>query len=280
MTDTPDPTVIVPASLVKSGFPFQTAVADMVVRTPGWILAAQEFPWRDDLGKDHFLDVVAESSSTGVRLTIEAKKTDKEIYTFLRPDAARPLVRDKECRARVLHLRELTTAWETDVGRLEVYCEEGEIRPDSVESAFCVVSTSMSGGNSRLLERDAQLLIRGTDAYAFREKRRYVFKQSAPRMTHVEPIVPVIVTNAPLFVARYEPSKVSLETGAFSEIPPHTPVNVVRFRKAFLSHAEHDLGDRTVLVVNAEGLAEVLRELAASQGSHRSSRAPYPSPHS
>jgi hypothetical protein len=171
---------------------------------------------------------------------------------------------------------QLTTAEETDRARLEVYCEEGDIRPGSVESAFCVVSTSTSGGDSRLLERDAQLLIRGTDAYALREKRHHVFK--APGWAYVEPIVPVIVTNAPLFVARYEPSKVSLETGSFLEIPPQTPVNVVRFRKAFLSHPEHDLGDRTVLVVNAQGLAAVLKELAADSGSHQTSKRPYPLP--
>jgi hypothetical protein len=260
MTDIPDPNVVVPASLVKSGFPFQTAVADAVAHTPGWGVVAQELPC-DELAKDHFLDIVAEGRDSAVILTIEAKKTDKEVLTFLLPEPAK----DSESGARILHLRELTRAEETTVARLQIYSAEWQFSPASAQSAFCVVSTSTTGADSRLLERDSQLLIRATDAYAMAEKRRYEFKQMAPRLPR-QPIIPMIVTNAQLFVARYEPGEVSLETGRFSETPPHSPVNVIRFRKSFLSHPERDLGERTVFVVNARGLAEVLKTHARLPG--------------
>lgn len=268
MADRSDPKVVVPAVLLKSGFPFQTAVADVVRRTPGWSVTAEEFPWRDDLGEDHFLDLAAESEAGNI-LTIEAKKTDSSIYTFLLPQPARV----EEFRARVLHLRELTKPEETSVARLELYCAEWHIEPASAEAAFCCVSKGQNSGDSRLLERDAQLLVRGTDAYAAHEIRRYVFRPMSPWM--VAPIIPVIVTSAQLFVTRYEPTKVSLETGKFSEIPSYTAVNVVRFRKPFLSHPARDLGERTVLVVNAQGLGEVLRTLAPGRGYSASTETRY-----
>src|SRR6266850_8273666 len=103
MVDKSGPQAVVPATPRKGGFPFQTAIADFVRRTQGWTVTAEEFPWRDHLGKDHFLDVAAESQAGNI-LTVEANKTDSEIYTFLLPEPARA----DELRAQVLHLKELT----------------------------------------------------------------------------------------------------------------------------------------------------------------------------
>lgn len=52
----------------------------------------------------------------------------------------------------------------------ELFCRDWRLSPKSAESAFCVVSTSASGKDQRLLERDAQLLVHATDAYAKRYK--------------------------------------------------------------------------------------------------------------
>ena len=41
-----------------------------------------------------------------------------------------------------------------------------KILPKSLSCEFCVVSTSVSGKDQRLLERDASLLIRATDRFA------------------------------------------------------------------------------------------------------------------
>ena len=110
-----------------------------------------------------------------------------------------------------------------------------------------------------MLERDAQLLIRGTDAYAKRYKAQFKVKHQPE---HDRVVVPVIVTNAKLFVAEYDAGAVSLETGQL-DIPSKatlTEVPGVRFRKAFTSTGT-DLGDRTVFVVRATNLLLWLKKL-------------------
>ena len=116
-----------------------------------------------------------------------------------------------------------------------------------------------SGKDQRMLERDAQLLIRGTDAYAKRYKAEFKVKHQPE---HDRVVIPVIVTNAKLFVAEYDAGAVSLETGQL-EIPSKaslTEVPWVRFRKAFTSSGT-DVGDRTVLVVRATNLPLWLKKL-------------------
>lgn len=48
--------------------------------------------------------------------------------------------------------------------RWELVCHKWEVTPRSAESSFCVVGTSASVENQRMLEKDAQLLIGATDA--------------------------------------------------------------------------------------------------------------------
>jgi hypothetical protein len=58
-------------------------------------------------------------------------------------------------------------------------------------------------------------------------------------------IVPVIVTNAPIYTARYDASAVSLEGGEFTTAPDDvTAPPFVRFQKRFASGSVSDLGDR------------------------------------
>ena len=249
--DIPQPVV---TSLVASGFPFQSAVAELIRQLNGWNIVREEFPWRDDDGTDQFLDVIATNGQFVV--SIECKKTQKDTLTFLRPEPSSGPTR----RVRCLYLQQI----QDSTKRMELFCNDGHVAPDSVESMFCVVSTSESGKNQRLLEKDAQLLVRGTDAYALRYKQE--FKVS----TQPEPnryIIPVVVTNAPVFVALYKPSDVSLDTGQLA-MPPAAaiaPAAFVRFRKAFTSFRGRDIGDRTVFVVAATSLLKVLTALEVLQ---------------
>jgi hypothetical protein len=96
--------------------------------------------------------------------------------------------------------------------------------------SFCVVSTSDSGRDQRLLEKDAQLLVRGTDAYG----RRLTTAQQTALGVPDRSIVPLIVTNARLFNANYDPRDVLLDTGQLliKPILDISPIECVRFRKA------------------------------------------------
>jgi len=249
--DIPSPVI---SSLVASGFPFQTAVAHVVRQCDGWQLLGQEVPWRDDDGTDQFLDIVATNGFFVV--TIECKKTQKETLTFLRPGSSG----EKVTRTRCLYVEQI----QDSTKRMELFCSDCYLAPGSSESMFCIVSTSDSGKDQRLLERDAQRVVRATDAFAFRYRRQFKVKAQPEPNRY---IVPAIVTNAQLFVAQYNPADISLETGQFSMPPMATVIAAdrVRFRKAFTSLQGRDLGDRTVMVVSGTDLATFLSKLDVTE---------------
>lgn len=244
------------AALQSSGFPFQTAVANVIRAVPGWSVYASEYPWRTSTGDNQFLDIIATNNS--LFLTIECKKTRKEILTFLRPlgHLHTGLVEDFRC----LRAEQTRDSWR----RIELFCEEWALHPRSTCSEFCVVSTSDSGRDQRLLERDAGVVVRAADAFGFDFQKRFR-PDHDPSPSAACLVVPVIVTNAPIYTARYNPSEVSLESGEFVGPPKEvdsTPC--VRFRKAFMSDVGPDLGDRSVFVVNAAAFAEFLDLIAAA----------------
>lgn len=235
-------------ALLSSGFPFQTAVAGLVRSLPECKVIFEEFPWRDERGEDRFLDLVVIRHRFVV--TIECKKTQKDILTFLQPGRIDGDIN----RARCLYLTQIKDSTK----RMELCCGDWLLMPKSAESKFCVVSTSNSGKDQRLLERDAQLLVRGTDAYARHYKKSFNIEHD-PETDR--PILPVLVTNAEIFLGGYNPSEVSLDSG---QLTPNeaalSHVEHVRFRKAF-STSEKDIGDRTVFIVRASKLGEWLAKL-------------------
>jgi hypothetical protein len=226
-------------ALLASGFPFQTAIAQVIRQVPDCSIVAEEFPWRDDTGADRFLDLVIRKHNLNV--TIECKKTQKEILTFLQPEPT-GTSQQNVTRSRCLYLHQ-----DDSPKRVELFCGVWDIKPQSPESAFCVVGTSDSGKDQRLLEKDAQLLVRGTDAFGRDLKATTEHRWEPDRV-----IVPAIVTNAKLFNASYDPNSVSLDTGQLpiTPQPDISPVEWVRFRKCFTA-ANRDVGDRTVFVVAA-----------------------------
>lgn len=240
---------VLPA-LQRSGFPFQTAIAYVVGTVPGWSVCASEYPWWTSDREGQFLDLVATNGT--LFLTIECKKTRKEILTFLRVLGLSNTGAVKEFRClRASQIQDATR-------RLEIYCEEWAVEPESTRSEFCVVSTSESGKDQRLLERDADLVVRATDAFAHGFRKRFrPDRDPSPDAACL--FLPVIVTNAPLYTVRFKPTEISLESGEFSAPPQEVETApYVRFQKAFTSDGGPDLGDRGVFVVHATSLAEFL----------------------
>jgi hypothetical protein len=229
-------------ALLASGFPFQTSITELVRSVPGCCVLQEEFPWQDAMDSG-FLDLVVQKHNFIV--AIECKKTSKEILTFLQPNTTEKVVMSRCIYLTQIHDQSM---------RLELYCTDWEIKPHSLESMFCVVSTSDSGKDHRLLENDARLLIRGADAFG-----RWTKASAKPKALDQpdRTIIPILVTNAKLFAAKYEPSDVSLESGQLPEAPPPdiSPIEWVRFRKAFTADAGCD---RTVFVVAANSLQKFL----------------------
>jgi hypothetical protein len=234
-------------SLKSSGFPFQTAIARIIADTQPYHIETEEFPWQDHTGKDQFVDLIA--SNEAWTLVIECKKTRKENLTFLKPDAHSS---DRHWIMRCVfttQVQDLTPHFDLNYG-------DWSVRPLSHESTYCVVSTSEKGTDQRLLERDARQLVRASDAYADATRNS---RRPPQHFMNLRPYIPLIVTNARLFVATYHPREISLDTGQFSADPANVvSVPWVRFRKAFTSEPGGDYGGRSVLIVNADSLKQLL----------------------
>ena len=172
--------------------------------------------------------------------------------TFLQPRATAADIR----RARILQMEQIRDSTK----RMDLFSADRYVSPLSHESQFCVVSTSNTGRDQRLLEGDAQRLVRATDSYATHYKDGFkIDKDPEPERF----FLPVIVTNAKLFVVKYDPSYVSLETGQFGtpDQADISAVDWVRFRKSFTAYGGKDAGARTVFVVAAKSLVAFLRQL-------------------
>ncbi len=236
----PDNQVI--GSLLASGFPFQTAVANTIKQTEHWSVVSQEFPWSDGSGTSQFLDLVIATKL--MIAAVECKKSQKEMLTFLNPGS-----QPDTTRFRCTYLKQI----QDSTKRMERFCTEWQLSPACAESAFCVVSTSESGKDQRMLERDVQRVIHGLDAFSMKHWKEFKPGASEPD----KPYLPIIVTNAKLFVANYDAADIDLESGQFKGTPTNiTPVSLVRFRKSF--SARPDLGARTVFIVSASAFVEFL----------------------
>ena len=240
--------------LGESGFPFQIAIADLVGNCHGWEIVATEYPWQDAKGVDHFLDFVAEAKidEQTIVVTVECKKTSKETYTFLAP--TRRIFRPENL-ARCVCSQPDGDARFPDM----LFCRDVGLPRPAEWAAFCVVSPCANSKKPALLEDDARPLVHATDAFA---RWRATGGRSRLRPSkHV--FLPLLVTNAPLFVATYSSADVSLGTGRLANgSQQFTPASWVKFTKAFTSSPGMDLGDRTVIVVNAGQLANLLAELS------------------
>jgi hypothetical protein len=242
-------------SLKRSGFPFQTAVADVIRRSKGWSVHASEYPWRGPENDDRFLDLVATNNK--FVLTVECKKTRQEILTFLRPLGGPASTGDVD-EFRCLRVVEYYPIQRF----VNVVCETLALWPRSPSCEFCIVSTSSSGKDQRLLERDASILIGATDVFAEDVQENIRVSQN---LRTPFPVLPVIVTNAKLYTARYDPTQVSLETGEFEETPEEIDsAPWVRFSKIFVAGRGRDLGSRAIFVVNSIWLGEFLSNLELS----------------
>jgi hypothetical protein len=241
-------------ALMASGFPFQLAVRGLLQQN-SWKVFEEEFPWRDSSGKDEFLDMIAigpQMMQNTVIAAVECKKTTKESLVFLLPPENQTEVNIVNA-VRASVIRDSNPRTKLEVGVFVMF-------PTTLESAFCVVSNSSGTSSERLLERsDVQKLVRATDAFAKAFRDRLTKAEN-----HVvdQVFVPVLVTNAPIYVASFDPVEaVSLETGSFGIPPDAKPRSAIRFRKAFVSGAKGQPSERSVFVVNVSGLQEFLSRL-------------------
>lgn len=252
-----DPLKVVNAS----GFPFQLRVADLVEKTAsrhGWRVLAREHPWTDpETGKASFIDLALARDRESVRLIVECKRAQEGQWIFLLPKTAPPSTERTRCLA----------TFNAKNGRKTTEWAECSFEPPSVESSFCVVRGT-GEGDRPLLERLAALASRATESFGAQE-----LAVERTGSFDIQTIyVPVIVSNAELFVCRFDPADIDITTGF---LPPNgvsfETTSMVRFRKPLTTPIDlsgfEDVGSvnwaagRTVFVVNATALPDCFRDL-------------------
>jgi hypothetical protein len=200
----------------QSGFPFQTALEALILRTQTewrWTVTHVEEAWRNGSDEqDGFIDLVIENQPRSVALIVEAKRTLDASWIFLVPNK-------KQMERR--HLK----AWLTWSGKSPYFgWQDVTLEPRTPESQFCIVR-GQDDKTLSMLERIGSQLISATEAYAW-EDRAHV--DSTPEQMRL--YCSVIVTTATLQVCEYKPDEVGLDDGKILEAE-FTEVPVVRFRK-------------------------------------------------
>lgn len=240
----------------KSGFPFQRRVAWEVVQTIAshqFGVEGEEVGWTDGRGAHGFIDLVL--GRRGLCIVVECKRRSAHPWIFLRTD--------KKDNRRSPHSDRVVCV-QRDLPQPRVIVGNANLRHVEVEADACVVPGSDK--NRRTLEPIAFQLVQATEALANQaalELNQHI------EIPHHRIMVPMIVTNLPLWVCSHREVYVSLDEGVIpkgggtvEEVP------WLRFRKGFavepsggLVQTISDLAEdreRTVFVVQASRLGQFL----------------------
>jgi hypothetical protein len=249
------------------GFALQLALEDAVRRSKtSWEVISREHGWLDDRDPK-FVDLILNQGGPTI-LVVECKRTKGGDWIFLVPN----LDGLQNIATRAMQIESVETAGKIEgSSSLDTY----GVGPPCWESAFCAVRGA--GERDRpMLDRICAELTRATDAIS---TQQMAINQS---LNHLMPghrlenvLIPVVVTTARLHVCRFNPGKVSLESG---EIPEDgsvfEDVTHLRYRKSFDAPSVRAAGpdrtttlgelerhaQRTVLIVRANYFQQWLRE--------------------
>jgi hypothetical protein len=236
------------SALGGSGFPLQTAVV-AALGSFGQFTIEQEVAWQEAGGTHRFLDIVA--SINHVRICIECKALRGEKLVFLLPHNP---PQSETANVWAVYLRRMDDSTRRPI----VAYGRSATAPLTSESIYCV-SIGKGSGESRLIEREAQPLVRGTEEYAKDRCGKFVGDDSVL-------CIPVLLTTASLFVAEYDPLSIPLGDGIYEAREEHVrPVPYVRFTKEFTADGAEGTRLRTVIVAQAASLNDLLHGLSAAK---------------
>jgi len=252
----------------SSGFPFQLRVSEDIRRMSpgrGWHVINEEYPWNDlDSGAEGFIDLVVGCTTNYdvLRMIIECKRTRNADWVFLLPDTAPSatglLVR---CMWTSAPGQMLQPATDVKYGYHNFY-----IAPESYLSEFCIVRGT-GEGQKPMLENICSLLLRSVEAIA-QEDLSVSVALNRPQNRYY---VPVVVTNARLYICKFNLQSVSLSAGEipqgqFEEVPYVRFTKSLTVRKVNLERQKCDR-NRTVLIVQASSLIQLLNNWHLVSGS-------------
>jgi hypothetical protein len=250
------------------GFGLQLAVEHAVAESKTeWNVNTREHGWRDG-DEPKFIDLVITNANGGMHLVVECKRTQGGSWVFLLPTSG-------DCRPR-LNARAVMTRDHTVGDERRAYAQVSDLysQPETFESSFCGIRGA--GERDRpMLDRICAELVRGADAVAGQQLLvEAPLRDSGPSQPELRNVVmPVIVTTATLYVCRFDPGAVSLETGMIPDDASIDPVEAIRYEKSFDTAHPPTLrvGDtlrtleeharRTVMIVTASAFPGWLRKV-------------------
>jgi len=250
-----------------SGFPFQERIRHEIEssqREHGWRVLAPEHRWalRDSPGEEGFIDLVLGKSVFPERMlymVIECKRTRGGSWVFLHP-AGDPTDRNDVSTLCVRHESDtvIRRFWK------RTWCD-----PESPISSFCAVP-GQGNKATPMLERVASDLLLSVEGLS--HEVTDLTTANALSYPALSTYVPVLVTNTPLVVCRFDPTRVGLASGLLEDGEADlAAVPLARFRKSLSTTLPPENADpvdlrnanetsqRTILVVHASHLREFLR---------------------
>lgn len=253
----------------QSGFPLQLAIQHLVEQhepDTGWRVLYREHGWTSPGGSTGFADLVLEDKYDSSVLVLECKRVLESDWIFT---IDRMLYKSTD----------KTRAWVTntpDHGREHFGYFDARVQPACQEAMFCIVA-GQDTKSRPLLERISAETLSAMEAIATEECDMLFSRRNGFRFYSA-----VIVTTARLITTLIDPANILLATGEASEMH-HQIVPWIRFRKQFSSDYAIAPGDdesdlrqlarakeKTVFVVNAEHMAEFLKQWSIDNSSLRS----------
>ncbi len=249
-----------------SGFLFQLRVEHAIRKSSnqhGWKVVSREHPWEDpESGGEGFIDLVLMHKAKC--MIVECKRPRDASWVFLVPDDSHPEVQQVRCQ-----VADYKTS-QTPLG----YWEDLNMEPSSPEAEFCVIR-GKDKDSSPILERWSGGLLKALECFAQEELK---LAQQNNDLPLVRVYFPVVITTAQLEVCRFKLGDVKLENGTLKDSQFET-VPFIRFRKSLttrLTNGEtpknieetNQNRERTVLVINASRLSNILQEFRLSRSQY------------
>lgn len=269
--------------LNRSGFPFQLRVEHEIRATQsqhGWEVASREHPWRSlDHESSGFIDLALRHEFARTdRLVIECKRIKSDDsrqlqWLFLLPDQELTPTRGASCLELAGCFDQVSGLTEWNEFRL---WDNAQVLPASLESEFCVLSGD-DPKRQPILEALCAEVLESIEGLAQEEVR---IAQTGGSRGVLRFLFPAIVTNANLTVCQFKSSDVKITDGTLdlNTVKLHD-VPFIRFRKSLATEFPKGKFDtlkdayrareRTVFIVNAEGLPVFLKGWTVEGGPRR-----------
>jgi len=247
----------------SSGFLLQVAIsADVEAgsKKHGWKVEAEEYPYSTRGGQKGFADLIL--SKGNMRVVIEAKRyrndSGEVSWVFFAPDQK---VQTSQTKIFWAAQYKADKSNYYRAGITNYSCA-----PQSFASNYCAL---LGQDKSRpTLERISSEMTRAVDGLYIDE---FKFNVTSPDgfKDQLRFYLPILVTTAKLYVCKFSPEDISLETGDLSQ-PEFEKVPWIRFNKSLPSehieqaHSLRDfaiLNERTTFVVEATSLNDFLSKL-------------------